>query len=75
MKKFNVFVNESKLGLVVLSVLDRDELDEIESDSITSEWIEEERINIKGNELWVNYGDEEVLKYFDDHYGFILPRF
>jgi hypothetical protein len=72
---FYTFLNEGKLGFIVLTILDRDEIKELNADPIVSEWIDAERVKIDKNELSVDSLDKEVLEYFEEHYGYTNDHF
>jgi hypothetical protein len=74
-KGFYNFLNEGKFGFIVLTLLDRDEINELKADPIVSEWIDAERVIINRNELSVESSDKEVLEYFDEHYGYSNDHF
>jgi hypothetical protein len=74
-KGFYNFLNEGNYGFIVLTLLDRDEIKELNSDQIVSEWIDAERVKINRNELSVESSDKEVLDYFDEYYGYSNDHF
>jgi hypothetical protein len=55
--------------------LDDDEIEIVENDETMSSWLDEGRISLIDNELWVNEDDQEVMNYIANETGIQPPDF